>query len=269
MAESLIDGLRWCVPITAATFESAFRTMPLIGNRFDLLVIDEVHHLGGMLRSETLAMCTARWRLGLTATLPRGHDFAVEQRRLVGETVYDLDLRDIAGKFIAPYERVLVTVDLTAEERAVYDSERQLYSRTFARLRQENPGATWSELIRTASRSAEGRRAMAAWRGVRRLLGFPQEKARALHCLLEEHRGSRVLVFTSENEITYAIARAELIAPFTCDIGRSERNALLSKFERGELSALVSAHVLNEGLDVSAAEIAIVVGGKYGEREHI
>ena len=110
---------------------------------------------------------------------------------------------------------------------------------------------------------------MAAWRGVRRLLGFPQEKARALHCLLEEHRGSRVLVFTSENEITYAIARSELIAPFTCDIGRSERNALLSKFERGELSALVSAHVLNEGLDVSAAEIAIVVGGKYGEREHI
>jgi superfamily II DNA or RNA helicase len=33
--------------------------------------------------------------------------------------------------------------------------------------------------------------------------------------------------------------------------------------------ALVSARVLNEGIDVPDADVAIVVGGTRGEREHV
>jgi superfamily II DNA or RNA helicase len=43
-----------------------------LGNRFDLLVIDEVHHFGAGGGDETLEMCTAAARLGLSATLPEG-----------------------------------------------------------------------------------------------------------------------------------------------------------------------------------------------------
>lgn len=263
------DGIREVRPVTAATFESAFRAMPRIGNRFDMLVVDEVHHLGGALRPETLALCAARWRLGLTATLPVGHEYRRELRRQVGDQVFELELRAITGKFVAPYERVLVTVDLAPEERAVYESERALYRRTIDRLRMEQPGASWGELSRIACRSSRGRRAMAAWRRVRRLLGFPRAKARVLGELLDRHRDVRTLVFTSGNDATFAIARNELVAPFTCEIRRAERNDLLRRFERGELRALVSAQVLNEGLDVSSAEVAIVVAGQYGEREHV
>ena len=56
--------------------------------------------------------------------------------------------------------------------------------------------------------------------------------------------------------------------PLTCDIGRKERQDVLSRFRSGALRALVSAQVLNEGLDVPDAEVGIVVAGRMGEREH-
>ena len=78
-----------------------------------------------------------------------------------------------------------------------------------------------------------------------------------------------MLVFTADNETAYAIARERLIMPITCDIGRAEREDVLDRFKKGELRALVSARVLNEGLDVPAADVAIVVGGTQGQREHV
>ena len=57
--------------------------------------------------------------------------------------------------------------------------------------------------------------------------------------------------------------------PLTSDIGRQERQATLARFRAGELRALVSAQVLNEGVDVPEAEVGIVVAGRMGEREHV
>jgi superfamily II DNA or RNA helicase len=48
-----------------------------------------------------------------------------------------------------------------------------------------------------------------------------------------------------------------------------ERGAALDSFRRGALRALVSSRVLNEGLDVPDADVAIIVGGTLGEREHV
>jgi len=58
------DGHRIEHPITVATFASALRNVETLGNRFDLLVIDEVHHFGAGTGDEILEMCTAQARLG-------------------------------------------------------------------------------------------------------------------------------------------------------------------------------------------------------------
>lgn len=52
--------------------------------------------------------------------------------------------------------------------------------------------------------------------------------------------------------------------PLTCDIGRQERDEVLARFRRGEIRTLVSARVLNEGLDVPDADVAVIVGGALG-----
>src|SRR6185436_7527583 len=65
------DGEHTLRPITVSTFESAWRSMHGIGNRFRLLVVDEAHHFGSGGRDEALEMSLAPFRLGLTATPPR------------------------------------------------------------------------------------------------------------------------------------------------------------------------------------------------------
>ena len=65
------------------------------------------------------------------------------------------------------------------------------------------------------------------------------------------------------------MAREYLVMPLTCDIGRKERTSALERFRCGVLRALVSARVLNEGVDVPDAEVGIVVAGRLGEWEHV
>jgi len=97
------DGLRTVEAITVATFESAFRTMERIGNRFGLLVVDELHHFGSGIRDEALEMCSAPTRLGLTATPPQG-EAAARLIDLIGPVVYRLGVSDLAGGFLSSYD---------------------------------------------------------------------------------------------------------------------------------------------------------------------
>jgi len=263
------DGHREVAPVTVATYESAYRHMDHLGHRFDLLIIDEAHHFGCGLRDEALEMALAGARLGLTATPPRGATHAARLTELVGPTVYELAIGDLAGRFLASFDAITIHLDLTEAERARYTSHSIVFTGTYAEFRRAVPHATWPDFARTAARTTEGRRALLAWREARRLLAFTEAKRRALSALLERHRDARVLVFTADNESAYAIAREHLVMPLTCDIGRQERDEILERFRLGHVRVLVSCRVLNEGLDVPDADVGVIVGGALGEREHV
>jgi superfamily II DNA or RNA helicase len=256
-------------PVTVATFESAYRHMERLGHRFDLLVLDEVHHFGCGLRDEALEMSLAGARLGLTATPPRGTAQAARLAELLGPTVCELAIGDLAGGFLASFDAITLHLDLADAERLRYTRLSDVYTTAYAEFRRHSPQATWPDFARTAARTAEGRRALAAWRDARRLLALTAAKRRALSILLERHRDARTLVFTADNESAYAIAREHLVMPLTCDIGRRERDDVLDRFRQGDLRVLVSARVLNEGLDVPDADVGVVVGAALGEREHV
>ena len=263
------DGVRRRAPLTVATFESAYRHMDQLGDRFDLLIVDEVHHFGGGLRDEALEMAVAEARLGLTATPPRDAGAAARLAELVGPTVFELAVADLAGGFLASFDAITLYLDLTPEERSAYTSLAAVFNGAYAEFRRVAPDASWADFTHHSARTAEGRRALSAWRQMRRLLAFTHAKRRALESLLGRHRCSRVLIFTADNETAYAIARERLVMPLTCDIGRQERDDVLERFRRGDLRTLVSARVLNEGLDVPDADVAVIVGGALGEREHV
>jgi superfamily II DNA or RNA helicase len=48
-----------------------------------------------------------------------------------------------------------------------------------------------------------------------------------------------------------------------------ERRAILDAFEDGTLPTIVTSRVLNEGVDMPAAEVAIVLSGTGTVREHV
>jgi superfamily II DNA or RNA helicase len=263
------DGVRRWAPLTVATYESAYRHMHRLGDRFDLVIVDEVHHFGCGLRDEMLEMTTAEARLGLTATPSRDAAVAARLTELVGPTVFELSVADLAGGFLASFDTITLYVDLDPDERASYTRLARVFTAAHADFRRVAPNGTWADFTRHAVRTAEGRRALFAWREMRRLLAFTCAKRRALAPLLARHQKSRVLIFTADNDSAYAIAREYLVMPLTCDIGRSERDDALERFRRGDLRTLVSARVLNEGLDVPDADVAVVVGAALGEREHV
>ncbi len=263
------DGHHEVAAVTVATYESAWRHMGRLGDRFALLIVDEAHHFGCGVRDEALEMCIAEARLGLSATLPSRGEAALRLAELLGPPVFSLAIGDLAGTFLAPFDLLTLALDLTGSERQAYDAWMAAFRPVAAELRRLHPGATWEELCRAAVRTAQGRRALHALRLARRLVAFSAAKRAALRALLERHRDARVLVFTADNEAAYAVARESLVMPITCDIARKEREEALSAFRDGRLRALVSARVLNEGLDVPDADVAIVVGSALGTREFV
>ncbi len=118
------DGHHTLAPLTVATYESAYRNAAQIGQLFKLLVVDEAHHFGKGVRDEILDTCVAPYRLGLTATLPENE---IEKQNLgarIGKVVYQLDLKDLTGTYLADYKHFLLRVALTLEERKLYELHR-------------------------------------------------------------------------------------------------------------------------------------------------
>jgi superfamily II DNA or RNA helicase len=132
------DGEHRIDTITVATFESAWRHMHRLGNQFDLLVVDEAHHFGTGMRDEALDMCTAPLRLGLTATKPRGQA-AARLDELVGPTIYELRIDELTGEFLAPFDTVVLHLDLTSEERTEYESLMAVFRDVMHRFRRFQP----------------------------------------------------------------------------------------------------------------------------------
>jgi superfamily II DNA or RNA helicase len=262
------DGRRELQAITVSTFESAYRLMPRIGCQFELLVVDEAHHFGFCSRDEALEMSIAPQRLGLTAT-PPSEPALSRLGELLGPVVYQLGIGDLTGKWLSDFDVVTVQLGLSPKERAAHDANSQIFRDYQRRFRRADPTATWQDFVASAAQSPEGRAALGAWQQNRHLLHFTQAKAQAVEVLLGRHRDSRVLIFTADNRAAYRIAREHLVMPITCEIARAEREAALAAFRAGALRCLVSARVLNEGIDVPEADVAIIVSGTQGEREHV
>jgi superfamily II DNA or RNA helicase len=268
------DGARRIETVTVATFESAYRHLDDIAHRFGLVVVDEVHHFAGGLRAEALEMCPAPARLGLTATPPADRAARARLALLVGAVVCHHTVGELAGTHLAPFNQLCMFVDLTPAEREAYRRARSLFDEAYRRFRASRGGASsWQEFATAAMTTREGRRALAGFHEARRIVGFAAAKlelaARLVERSLAPGSDERVLVFTADNAAAYALSRRLLIPALTCDIKRAERARVLERLRAGELRAVVSARVLNEGLDLPDAGVGIVLGGALGTREHV
>ncbi|MBI3535488.1 MAG: DEAD/DEAH box helicase [Deltaproteobacteria bacterium] len=266
------DGSRTIETITVSTYESAYRRVVDIGNTFDMIVVDECHHFGCGIRDEILKMCTAGLRLGLTATPPSSYssgDVANRLECLIGPIVFELSIEDLTGSYLADYDYYTLHIDLTPEEKAHYQIDIEVYRVVFNSFRTSCPMGNYLDWVRFASRSEEGRKALTAFHRVKKILASAKEKFQILNTLISRHWDQKLLIFTADTETTYHISKNYLIMPITSEIGRKEREAMIRSYREGRIRTLVSCRVLNEGIDVPDAEVAIIMGGNHGTREHI
>lgn len=257
-------------PLTVTTYDSACLHMEHLGARFGLIVFDECHHLPGPSYALSAELALAPFRLGLTATPERADGLDSRLATLIGPTVYRKDIVELSGRYLADYEVERVDVELTQAERDEYEAERAIYLE-FVRaqgIRFDHP-AGFGQFVMRAAQSATGQRAMRAYRRQRELALASSAKLEYLELLLSQHRQQRSLVFTQDNLTAYAVSRRFLIPIITHQTKVKERSEILERFATGDYKAVVTSKVLNEGVDVPDASVAIVLSGSGSVREHV
>ncbi|MBK8254004.1 MAG: DEAD/DEAH box helicase family protein [Polyangiaceae bacterium] len=254
--------------ITVSTYDSAYLHMERIGARFGLLVFDECHHLPSASYSMAAKMSLAPFRLGLTATPERTDERNYDET--IGPIVFRRDITELSGQYLAEYDVQRLAVPLSPEERAEYEAARETY-RSFLRansIRMSEPDG-WRRFLLLSSQSDTGRRAFAAYRKQRQLALAAPGKLTLLARLLHLHRHDKTIVFTEDNATVYTIARQFLVPAITHQTKVKERSFILQAFNEGTLGAVVTSKVLNEGVNVPSANVAIVLSGSGSVREHV
>ncbi len=257
-------------PLSVSTYDSAWMHMDHLGRRFGLLVLDECHHLPGAAWAELARMSLAPFRLGLTATPERADGRHELLDELVGPLVYRREINDLAGDWLADYETRRLEVDLDDDERAEHDEARAIYL-AFVRERRLGIGAPggWGRFLRATASSDEGRAALAAYRRQKQLARAARGKLTVTARLVHEHRRDRALIFTDDNATAYAISRTLLLPVITHQTKVRERSDILARLRDGRYRAVVTSRVLNEGIDVPEANVAVIVSGSASVREHV
>jgi superfamily II DNA or RNA helicase len=255
--------------ITVTTYASAFRHQERLGNQFGLVIFDECHHLPSEGYKYAAEFALAPFRLGLSATPDRADGGEDLLETLVGKFVYRLEAQELAGEYLADYVVERIEVDLTDEERRAYQNERAIYT-NFKRAKNLPYGQEgWRMFIMLSARSEDGRRAMKAYRESKRIALGTDAKISVLQDLLVRHRHDKVLIFTHENQMVYQISEDFLIPAITHETNVKERKFWLDALNKGEVLALCTSKVLNEGVNIPDASVAIILSGSGSSREHI
>jgi superfamily II DNA or RNA helicase len=261
-------GVQRVAPITVATYDSAYLRADELGDRFGLVVFDEVHHLGGEGYREIARLLAAPARLGLTATFERpdgAHEVVAD---LIGPVVHSLDPEELAGDHLSPYDVRRLFVDLADEERAAYEENQGTFTDYLARSNlQLRSGSDYQELVKRSGSDPAAREALLAKQRAREIMMSCDAKIDALAEILDRHRGERTLIFTAHNEFAYRIAERFLLPAITHRTPTSERREILERFREGEYARVVTSNVLDEGIDVPDASVAVVLSGSGSERE--
>lgn len=256
--------------VTVSTYSSAYLNAEYLGDKFHLLVFDEVHHLPSEAYRQIAELSAAPYRLGLTATPEREDRLHELLPGLVGRVVYRLSVDDLRGGYLADYDIVRIYVRLGEEEARRYRGLVRRYREYLARrglsLRRLED---FERLVMRSGYDPEAREALLAWMEARRLAFNAEAKLEKLRELLSRHRRDRVIIFTDSNELARRISTLFLIPEITYKTPKGERRRIMDMFREGALNAIVTSHVLEEGVDVPEANVAVIISGTGSRREFV
>jgi superfamily II DNA or RNA helicase len=264
------DGRQRVEDRTVSSCGAAYLRAGEHGDRFELVGFNEVHHLGAEGYQDIARLMAAPDRLGLTATFERPDGAHETIRDLVGPRVYELDVDDLAGDHLAPYEIRRIEVELTPEERAEYDEAQGTF---VDYVRKSNisfsSGSDYLQLVKRSGNDPAAREALLAKQRARELMMNAENKRHQLARILDRHRDDRIIVFTAHTDLVYRLSERFLLPAITNETGAAERREILERFREGTYSRIVAANVLDEGVDVPDANVAVVLSGSGSEREFV
>jgi superfamily II DNA or RNA helicase len=258
-------------PVTVVTYDSAaIHGRALQG--FGLLVFDEVHHLPADTYRTIAEGSIATARLGLSATPDRSDLRHGDLDKLVGPIVYERlpsHLRE--ARHIADYRTESIPVTLTDDERTIYERAAATY-RAFLRKHRISmrSGSDYERnLIFRSGNDPAAREALLSHQAARRIALSASGKLDVVASLLARHRDDRVLIFSEYNALVDTVGSRFCLPTVTHKTPPAERKAILDGFRSGRFTKLATGRVLNEGVDLPDANVAIILSGSATKREFI
>ena len=256
-------------PITVTTYVSASSHLDELGNRFYLLICDEVHHLTSATWQHAAKLSIAPKRLALTATYPPDFEDHLILQELIGPPCYYKAPADLAGAYLAEYETVRVRVEFTPEETVEYEKLKSIYSPFVQRMWKAFGMRWYDQMMRGQNKEPEFRQALVYKARMEELIEMARAKRLVLARIMALHRGQSAIIFTETNKAVYELAELFMLPAITHHTVATERKAILDGFRAGEFPAVVTARVLNEGVDLPTAKVAIIVGGGGSSTEYV
>ncbi|MCW4052545.1 MAG: DEAD/DEAH box helicase family protein [Candidatus Bathyarchaeota archaeon] len=256
--------------ITVATYDSAFLRAEELGNKFKLVVFDEVHHLPAPSYRQIGELFASPFRMGLTATYIRDDEGHTLLPRLVGNIVYELETEDLAGTHLSDYTLERIFVDLTSNEQRMYEENHEVFRDYLRkkRIKLRNSRDFQRFIMRTGS-DPQARQALLARNRALDIALNASSKIRVLRGLLSSNIGKKVLIFTQHNKLVYRISRELLIPAITHQTCKEERHEILRMFRSSNYARIVTSRVLDEGIDVPDATLGVILSGTGSSREFI
>ena len=254
-------------PVTVTTYDSAYIHMDKMGAGFGLLIFDEEHHLPGRCRREAAILSTATMRLGLTATPERSDGLHTDLDWLIGPVAYCLPFKKVKGSTLADFDVVRIPVALTEAEQATYDQCSRTVRHFLAARRKETPGYTWQDLCKDTGKDPQARHAQKAYYLKQSIENRAAEKLRVLEDIFRLHYGQQIIVFAGSNQMAIEVSTRFLVPSILSHTRKRERLAVLDGFAKGQFTVLVANRVLDEGVDVPEAKVAVVIGGQASTRQ--
>lgn len=253
-----------------------------------LIIADECHRYGSTTWGEALDERFVK-RLGLTATYERQDDGDDHLASYLGSVpIFDIDYkRAIAEEVVSPFRLAFIGVDLGSDEMEAYLEHSDACGRAFGRLVNEcglpaKPfGKFMIEVARAADGAYDGRAQRAAWtyqasfakkRAVLADTHVKLERLRDLNAAVADAQGT--LVFTQTKQAAQQAAKLLTGQGHRCaaiwgGLAGDEREQLLEAFRQGKKTVLTAPRVLDEGIDVPAADLGIVISASNGRRQMI
>ena len=272
--------------VIVATVQSLFRT-PLNGTSLTLLVADEVHRYGSPQYSRALRS-GYQWRLGLTGTYERTGDDGVERflNPYFGPSVFEYSYgQALADGVVAPFDLAFVGVEFADRERTEFRKADDLVQDASYKLRKNYlyPDE-WSDFFsKVTSTLKEGvfdqegslcQQYMKGFSERKKILATAEGKLRVTEMLspyLGERSGTLIFTESKDSATRHAWVASKTTSswPLDGDSPREMRTEKLRDFSQGKLKIIAAPRILDEGIDVPEAEVALVVSASQSRRQMI
>ena len=240
------------------------------------VIVDEMHHLGAEKFSEGLRLINYNYRLGLSATPSvymndEATDFLMDY---FGGIVSSFTIKDALTNidpetgeyYLAEYNYYPIRIELTQKEMEEYT---KLSNRIRIEYFKDNEDSD-NKLVRLLNKR-------------RQILKNAKQKDEKLREILYEYDDiDHLIIFTThdQKDRVLRILGEENVTPrheFTSnvgtktikEIGMTEREFLIDKFDKGDFKALVAIKCLDEGVDVPSADKVIIMSSSTNPMEYV